>query len=164
MNKVKVLFVSSEVYPFAKVGGLADVVGALPIELQNHHCDARVIMPLYKSMVEHARCERVVRMLLREGHRPRDELVESRCVDAPAESVQGVGIVVCRKQRVGFLLHSFLFSVLATAACRQYRGHYHYCDCSSHHRFSLQPHTTAVALCGVISTSCVLPLRGCLRK
>ena len=24
MNKVKVLFVSSEVYPFAKVGGLAD--------------------------------------------------------------------------------------------------------------------------------------------
>lgn len=50
MNKVKVLFVSSEVYPFAKVGGLADVVGALPIELQHHHCDARVIMPLYKSV------------------------------------------------------------------------------------------------------------------
>lgn len=50
MNKVKVLFVSSEVYPFAKVGGLADVVGALPIELQHHHCDARVIMPLYKNI------------------------------------------------------------------------------------------------------------------
>ncbi|HAU51133.1 MAG TPA: hypothetical protein DCW43_05145, partial [Clostridiales bacterium] len=50
MNKVKVLFVSSEVYPFAKVGGLADVVGALPVELQHHHCDARVIMPLYKSI------------------------------------------------------------------------------------------------------------------
>ncbi|MBQ0011737.1 MAG: glycogen synthase GlgA [Clostridiales bacterium] len=50
MNKVKVLFVSSEVYPFAKVGGLADVVGALPIELQYHHCDARVIMPLYKNI------------------------------------------------------------------------------------------------------------------
>jgi len=50
MNQVKVLFVASEVYPFAKVGGLADVVGALPIELQNNHCDARVIMPLYKSI------------------------------------------------------------------------------------------------------------------
>ncbi|MBR6255724.1 MAG: glycogen synthase GlgA [Clostridiales bacterium] len=47
---MKVLFVSSEVYPFAKVGGLADVVGALPVELQHHHCDARVIMPLYKSI------------------------------------------------------------------------------------------------------------------
>ncbi|MCR5275582.1 MAG: glycogen synthase GlgA [Clostridiales bacterium] len=47
---MKVLFVSSEVYPFAKVGGLADVVGALPVELQHHHCDARVIMPLYKSV------------------------------------------------------------------------------------------------------------------
>ncbi|MBO4926785.1 MAG: glycogen synthase GlgA [Clostridiales bacterium] len=52
MNTVKVLFVSSEVYPFAKVGGLADVVGALPVELQHHHCDARVIMPLYKSVKE----------------------------------------------------------------------------------------------------------------
>lgn len=50
MSEVKVLFVSSEVYPFAKVGGLADVVGALPIELQHNHCDARVIMPLYKNV------------------------------------------------------------------------------------------------------------------
>ena len=32
MKKLKVLLVSSEVSPFVKVGGLADVVGALPVD------------------------------------------------------------------------------------------------------------------------------------
>ena len=32
---MKVALVSSEVVPFAKTGGLADVCGALPIELEN---------------------------------------------------------------------------------------------------------------------------------
>ena len=50
MDKIKVLFVSSEVSPFAKVGGLADVVGALPVELNKQDVDARVIMPLYRKI------------------------------------------------------------------------------------------------------------------
>ncbi len=50
MNPIKVLFVSSEVAPFIKVGGLADVVGALPRTLANQGCDARVILPLYKKI------------------------------------------------------------------------------------------------------------------
>ena len=50
MDKIKVLFVSSEVSPFAKVGGLADVVGALPIELNKENVDARVILPLYRKI------------------------------------------------------------------------------------------------------------------
>lgn len=50
MDKIKVLFVSSEVSPFAKVGGLADVVGALPIELNKAGVDARVILPLYRKI------------------------------------------------------------------------------------------------------------------
>jgi starch synthase len=33
MNRIKVLVVSSEMTPFAKVGGLADVVGTLPRHL-----------------------------------------------------------------------------------------------------------------------------------
>ncbi len=44
---MNVLFVSAEAYPFAKVGGLADVVGSLPGALRNHDIDARVIMPGY---------------------------------------------------------------------------------------------------------------------
>ena len=31
MSKLKVLFAASEVVPFAKTGGLADVAGSLPI-------------------------------------------------------------------------------------------------------------------------------------
>lgn len=50
MDKIKVLFVSSEVSPFAKVGGLADVVGALPVELNKMDVDARVILPLYRKI------------------------------------------------------------------------------------------------------------------
>lgn len=45
-----VLFISSEVSPFAKVGGLADVVGSLPKVLISQGCDARVILPFYRKI------------------------------------------------------------------------------------------------------------------
>ncbi len=47
---LKVLFVASECAPFAKTGGLADVVGALPIALRRHGVDVRIVMPLYAGM------------------------------------------------------------------------------------------------------------------
>jgi starch synthase len=47
---LKCLFVSSEVAPYAKTGGLADVVGALPKKLRKQGVDARVAMPYYQSM------------------------------------------------------------------------------------------------------------------
>ena len=48
---LKILFVSAEVAPFAKTGGLADVAGALPKALVERGHDVRVIMPWYQSMV-----------------------------------------------------------------------------------------------------------------
>lgn len=50
MEKLKVLFASSEVVPFAKTGGLADVAGSLPIALEALDVDVRVIMPKYRSI------------------------------------------------------------------------------------------------------------------
>ncbi len=47
---LKVLFVSPEVAPFAKTGGLADVAGALPKALRRRGIDARVVMPLYAGI------------------------------------------------------------------------------------------------------------------
>lgn len=52
MAKLKVLLASSEVVPFAKTGGLADVAGSLPIALEELGVDIRVIMPKYASVKE----------------------------------------------------------------------------------------------------------------
>src|SRR5690349_21537452 len=42
-----VLITSAEMVPFAKTGGLADVVGALPKALANLGHDVRVVIPRY---------------------------------------------------------------------------------------------------------------------
>jgi starch synthase len=47
---MRVAILSSEVVPFAKTGGLADVTGALPKALAGHDVDARVILPLYQQI------------------------------------------------------------------------------------------------------------------
>jgi hypothetical protein len=47
---LKILLVSAEVSPFAKVGGLADVAGALPKALRALGHDVRVVMPRYGSI------------------------------------------------------------------------------------------------------------------
>ncbi len=44
---MKVLMCASEGAPFAKTGGLADVIGALPKALKANGVDVRVIMPFY---------------------------------------------------------------------------------------------------------------------
>ncbi len=48
---MKVLFVASECTPFAKVGGLGDVIGALPQALVAEGIEASVILPLYKNLL-----------------------------------------------------------------------------------------------------------------
>ncbi len=49
-EKLKILFVSSEVDPFAKTGGLADVAGSMPQEVKNKGHDIRVVMPEYTQI------------------------------------------------------------------------------------------------------------------
>lgn len=46
-NKLKILICASEAVPFAKTGGLADVVGVLPKELAKLGHDVRVVLPRY---------------------------------------------------------------------------------------------------------------------
>jgi starch synthase len=47
---MKILFVASEVAPFAKTGGLADVTGSLPKELKRMGHDVRIVLPFYRDV------------------------------------------------------------------------------------------------------------------
>ena len=49
---MKILFAASEVAPFVKTGGLADVAGSLPAALAAHGHDIRVVLPLYSDIAE----------------------------------------------------------------------------------------------------------------
>ncbi|BBO91379.1 glycogen synthase [Desulfosarcina ovata] len=49
---MKILFVSPEIAPYAKTGGLADVAKALPEALSSMGHDIRTIMPKYLSIVQ----------------------------------------------------------------------------------------------------------------
>ena len=52
---MKVLFATSEAYPFAMSGGLADVSGALPKAFRRRLVGCRVVMPLYASVPQELR-------------------------------------------------------------------------------------------------------------
>jgi starch synthase len=52
---MKILFVASEMAPFAKTGGLADVAGSLPFALQREGHQVSVVLPLYSRIGENFR-------------------------------------------------------------------------------------------------------------
>jgi starch synthase len=49
-KRLNILFASSEVAPFAKTGGLADVAGALPKALSAMGHNVVVVMPRYYTI------------------------------------------------------------------------------------------------------------------
>jgi starch synthase len=52
MPPLTLCLLTSEMMPFAKTGGLADVAGALALELAQRGIDVRPFMPLYRSVLQ----------------------------------------------------------------------------------------------------------------
>ena len=52
---MKVLYATSEAYPFAMSGGLADVAGALPKALRRRLVGCRIVLPLYSTISDEMR-------------------------------------------------------------------------------------------------------------
>ncbi len=54
-ERLRVLFVTPECAPLAKTGGLGDVAEALPAALTAAGVDVRILMPAYRTVIEHAK-------------------------------------------------------------------------------------------------------------
>src|SRR5437016_14600995 len=50
VQSLKIYILAAEIVPFAKAGGMADVVGALPKALKALGHDVRLVMPLYTQV------------------------------------------------------------------------------------------------------------------
>ncbi len=51
-KKLKIVFISSEVHPFSKTGGLADVVRSLPKAIKRLGHEVIIITPLYNQLID----------------------------------------------------------------------------------------------------------------
>jgi len=93
-DSLRVLFVSSEVAPYAKAGGLADVAGSLPKALRALGHDVRIILPRY-GCLDPARHE------LQPAHTPFSVLLPDR--DEPAGlllmAIDGVPVYAVESER-----------------------------------------------------------------
>lgn len=59
-QKLRVLFITSEIYPICKTGGLADVSAALPIALQHLQTDIKILLPGYPSVLKGIKYKKAV--------------------------------------------------------------------------------------------------------
>lgn len=57
---MKVLLAASECAPYAKVGGLADVIAALPKELAHQQIEVDIVLPLYEHLLKEKLQQQIV--------------------------------------------------------------------------------------------------------
>jgi starch synthase len=86
---MRIALLSSEVVPFAKTGGLADVAGALPKALVKHDVDARIILPLHAQIDRSLLNDSVIQLEVpwRGGRRPTN-VFYSDAAGAPAYLIE----------------------------------------------------------------------------
>lgn len=57
---MRLLFVTSEIFPLIKTGGLADVSGALPIALSASGVDIQILLPAYRGILSQCKAPRLL--------------------------------------------------------------------------------------------------------
>lgn len=57
---MRLLFVTSEIFPLIKTGGLADVSGALPIALSASGVDIQILLPAYRGILAQCKAPRLL--------------------------------------------------------------------------------------------------------
>jgi len=91
---MKILMAASEAAPYAKTGGLADVLGALPKQLVAAGHDVRVFVPLYRSARQAAgECTHFATVRIEMG----DQTVEGRVLETMAPGGVRFYLVECDK-------------------------------------------------------------------
>ncbi len=78
----KILFISSEVHPLVKTGGLADVSGSLPASLQSLKQDLRLLLPAYRQVMEKMKNTRTVATLSLTGAQKPVRILEGKMPDS----------------------------------------------------------------------------------
>ena len=59
-HALRTLHVCSEVFPYLKTGGLADVTAALPLALAKMGCDVRILVPGFPAFINHIQNQHLV--------------------------------------------------------------------------------------------------------
>lgn len=77
-NAIKVLFVTPEVYPLCKTGGLGDVSAALPVALRELSVDIRLLLPGYPSVLAGLKYKRKVAIFDDLSHFPSATLLSAK--------------------------------------------------------------------------------------
>src|ERR1700754_3070205 len=89
---ISILFTASEIYPFAKTGGLADVAYGLPLALRDIEHDIRVMLPKYGAISERKNriheINRLKDIPIRVGDREEPATVKSSSITNPRTKVQ----------------------------------------------------------------------------
>ena len=97
---MKVMMISSEVLPFAKAGGLGDMVAALAAELERQGHDVRIVLPRYYS-VDSGRLRRIDRPLgVPMGGEEEWCAVETTTLPGTEVKVSGEEVLVMREEDI----------------------------------------------------------------
>lgn len=86
-QKLKVLFITSEIYPLCKTGGLGDVSASLPVALQNLQTDIKILLPGYPSVMQGVKYKRKVAEFKELQHFPPTTLLAGKLALSKTESL-----------------------------------------------------------------------------